>query len=135
EQQAEEPEFSADAEKEALLETIPFEPDEQAAALAMIENAYYNLGNIYNFQLQEKSDAIATFEEMLGRFPQSTFKPEVLYQLYLLYKTKDQNLSEKYKNELLTKFPETDFARLIENPNFYADQEAAGNRLQKLYSI
>lgn len=132
---AEEDEFSAEAEKQALMATIPFTQEEQARALAMIETAYYNLGNIYNFQLDERANAISTFEEMLGRFPQTAYRPEILYQLYLLYKDTDKNISEKYKDELLAKFPDTDYAKLLENPNFYADQEAASNRLQKLYQI
>lgn len=135
EELAREKEFSRDAAKTAMMASIPFSEEEQAQALTKIEVAYYNLGNIYNFQLLEKQNAISTFEEMLGRFPQSEYKPEVLYQLYLLYKAKNDPAFEKYKNELLTHFPDTDYAKLIENPNFYAEQEAAENRLQKLYNI
>lgn len=135
EELAREKEFSKDAAKTSMMASIPFSEEEQAQALSKIEVAYYNLGNIYNFQLLEKTNAIATFEEMLGRFPQSEYKPEVLYQLYLLYKARNDNTFEKYKHELLTHFPDTDYAQLIENPNFYADQEAASNRLQRLYDI
>lgn len=132
---AQEEEFSEDSEKAALMATIPFSKEEKEATLAKIEVAHYNLGNIYNLKLNEKQNAIETFENLLSRFPRSEYVPEVLYQLYLLYQNGNNSRADYCKSELLTKYPDTDYAKLIQNPNYYAEREATSNRLQKLYDI
>ncbi len=127
--------FSEEAEKKALLATIPFTPEEKQQALDKIEVAHYNLGNIYYLKLHETGNAVTTFENLIRRFPESEYTPEVLYQLYLIYGQQGGSRQEFCKNELLTRYPDTDFAKLIENPNYYADRDATSNRLQKLYDI
>ncbi len=133
--QKQEEEFSAESEKTALLSTIPFTAEEKQIALSKVEEAHYNLGNIYNFKLQEKDNAAETFEALITRFPESEHVPEALYQLYLLYMQKNNPRADYCKSELLSKYPDTDFAKLIENPNYYADRDAASERLEKLYDI
>lgn len=128
----------ADAEdnslnREALLATIPFTPEEQQEALVKIEHAYYNLGNIYNFELNEKANAGLTFEELLSRFPASEYKPEVLYLLYLIHKGGDQEKYNLYKNQLVNNFPNTIYAKLILNPNYREESNLVSEKLQQIY--
>jgi tetratricopeptide (TPR) repeat protein len=68
-----------------LFAAVPRTPEEIENALKQIENAYYRLGNIYNFDLEEKEEAASAFETLVNRFPTSEYKPEVLYLLYLIH--------------------------------------------------
>lgn len=124
----------AGLDKSAMMASVPYTPEDQAAAYKKIEEAHYRLGNIYDFDLEEKENAIETFETMLSRFPESEYKPEVMYQLYLLYKEQgNTNRQEYYKNTLINEFPNTLYAKLIINPNFREESLLATAQLQQIY--
>ena len=121
-------------EKQALYADIPFSEEQKLEAFRQIEEAYFKLGGIYNFDLEEKANAIETFETLLSRFPASEHEPEVLYQLYLLYQEQgDEATATRYKNQLLTDFPESIFAKVIRNPNYREESNMASAQLQKIY--
>ncbi len=119
----------------ALIETIPFSDEAKQQALKMIEDAYFKLGNIYNFQLEEKQNAIETFEKLLVRFPGSEHEPETLYLLYLIYKERGDDKAENYKQKLIESYPKTLFAKLVINPNFREESNETAERLRRLYEI
>lgn len=126
-------ENTADSRKQQLYADIPFTQEAQQEALVSIENAYYNLGGIYNFDLEEKFNAIETFETMLARFPETEYEPEVLYELYLLYKEMNDETYVKYKNQLLQDHPESIYAKILENPNYREESNLASEKLKKIY--
>ncbi len=122
-----------EADKNEFYSNIPFKQEEQQALLDEIEMALYSLGNIYNFDLKEKADAIETYENLLQRFPETTFKAEILYLLFVDYKEIAPELSAKYGKELTTNFPETIFAKLVINPNYREENNAASAKVKILY--
>jgi outer membrane protein assembly factor BamD (BamD/ComL family) len=120
-------------DKQAFYASIPFKESKQQALLVEVEKALYTLGNIYNFDLKEKTDAIETYKTLLERFPQTEYKPEILYLLYVYYKGKEADKSEQYANELTSKYPETIFAKLVINPNYQEESNAASAKVKILY--
>ena len=125
----------ADAMKvkaDQLYAQIPFSDEAKATALAKVEEAYFNLGNIYHFNLDEQENAINTFKTLLQRFPDTENEPEVLYELYLISKALGYD-AEEYKNKLLSKYPKTTYAKLIANPNYTEESTAANEQLKKAY--
>ncbi len=120
-------------DKKQLMQTLPLTAEAKEVALGKIEEAYYKLGNIYYFDLLEKENAIETFDTMIIRFPESEYVPEVLYELYLLYKDKGDPTYEKYKNELITNHPKSIYAKIIINPNYKEETNAATAKLQAMY--
>ncbi len=127
------PEALADQQKQQLYASIPFLPEQQQAALAKVETAYYKLGGIYDFDLKEKQNAIETFKTMLSRFPESEHEPEVLYQLYLIYKELNDETYITYKNRLIEKFPESLYAKILINPNYRQESNLASEQMKRVY--
>ncbi len=118
-----------------FMSTIPFSEDAKAESLKKIEDAYFKLGGIYNFQLEEKENAINTFETLLERFPGSEYEAETLYLLYLIYKPNNEATSEGYKQRLISGYPESVYAKLAINPNYREESNETAQRLQRLYKI
>lgn len=116
-----------------MYEDFQMTAEQKQQALIKIEDAHYNLGNIYNFQLDEKENSASTFKELIARFPSSDYKPEVLYLLYLIYKDQEDVQFEKYKKQLIDEFPGSVYANLIINPNFRAESNAISEKLKKIY--
>ena len=117
----------------AILASVPTNEEEQTKLQTEIMDALYEVGNIYNFRLLEKENAIASFNELLRRFPQSPHEPEVLYQLYLLQQDTNPSESKQMTNRLSNIYPESIYAQLIDNPNFREESFAATIQLQEIY--
>jgi len=90
---------------------------------------------VYNFELLEKPNAATTFETLLGRFPTTEHEPEVLYLLYLINKDLEESEKDKYKQQLIEKYPKTTYAKLLLNPNYTEESTAANEKLKKVYNI
>ncbi|MEM9389165.1 MAG: tetratricopeptide repeat protein, partial [Bacteroidota bacterium] len=120
---------------EAMFSQIPFTQAEQAAALDKIEEAYYRLGNIYKFNLEEEINSANAFEKLLERFPETEYEAEALYQLYLIYKELGDDKSEEFASQLISKHPNTTFAKLVKNPNYTEESTLANEKLKVVYKI
>jgi outer membrane protein assembly factor BamD (BamD/ComL family) len=130
----EEQSLSREDMKNEMVAKIPSSPDQIALLKKEIETAYFELGKIYNFKLEEKQNAIEKFNQLLLRFPESQYKPEVLYQLYLLNAGVDSVASDQAATILIKDFPETIYAKLVINPNYIEENEKLRLELQRIYS-
>ncbi|WP_162555997.1 type IX secretion system periplasmic lipoprotein PorW/SprE [Reichenbachiella versicolor] len=117
-----------------VMAGLPTSVEQQQALLAEIEEAKYQLGNIYYFELFETKNSIDSFEELLSRFPKTLYRTEVMYQLFLIY-SKENNMAKAdyYKNKVLNEDPTSVYAKLIKNPNFREDSEFESSQLQLVY--
>lgn len=120
-------------EKQKFFSSIPFEEEEQQQLHEQMEQAYYKLGNIYNFDLKEKKEAIETYETLLVRYPKTEYRAEILYLLYIYYEDKEADKAKTFADELLEKFPQTIFAKLIENPNYQEQSNLASAKVKVIY--
>ena len=93
------------------------------------------MGRIYNFDLEEKENAISTFRTHVDRFPEAERRPDVLYELYLIFKElENEEQAEKYASLLTSQHPNSVFAKLILNPNYYQDNNVEIEKLKKYYA-
>ncbi|MGM0581613.1 MAG: tetratricopeptide repeat protein [Bacteroidota bacterium] len=120
-------------ERTQFFSSIPFKKEEQQKLKDEMEVAYYKLGNIYNFDLQEKKDAVDTYETLLTKYPETEYKAELLYLLYIYYNDKNETIAKPYANELLAKFPDSIFAKLVENPNYQEESNMASAKVKIIY--
>jgi len=120
-------------ERKDFFNSIPFAKEEQKRLKDEMEVAYYKLGNIYNFDLQEKKDAIETYETLLERYPDTKYRAEILYLLYIYYEDIEEQKAENFAKELVEKFPQTIFAKLIENPNYQEESNLASAKVKVIY--
>lgn len=116
-----------------LYAAIPYLPDEKASALGKIEESYFKLGDLYYFQLEEKDNALKTYETLLGRFPSSTFKPEVLYKLYLIYKERGDPVAGTLAEQLKREYPTSTYSKILLNPDYLKETTVAQEKQKLLY--
>ncbi|MEO1054034.1 MAG: tetratricopeptide repeat protein [Bacteroidota bacterium] len=121
------------SEAERLFAQVPRTESQKQQALTKVENAYYNLGNIYNFDLNEKDNASSTFETLLKRFPETEYEPEVLYLLYLIYNESNPTLAEECKRKIINEYQNTKYGKLLINPEYALEGTATSTRLKAIY--
>ena len=112
-----------------LKSSLPFEQSDKDELIKEIEKAYYNVGKIYIQKLNEQEQGIETYMEFIERFKSSEYLAEIYYQLYLISEDR-----EKYKNIILNNYSETDYYKLIINPNYQIDEFQELNLLKRIYN-
>lgn len=120
--------------RKQLMQNLPLTPDLLAKSNQRIYNAYFDVANFYRDILGDKKEAIATYELLLNRFPDSPDKPALYYNLYRLYADDDAAKSEEYKNLLLKNYPDTPFAQIIIDPAYSQKLNDADAELTSLYN-
>jgi outer membrane protein assembly factor BamD (BamD/ComL family) len=102
---------------EGLLQNIPTTPAKLDSSNKSIMDALYSSGQTFMNKLEEYPSAIEAFEELLRRFPNSSYKNEALFNLsYAYQKTGDKAKADQYKNELLASGNDK-WAKLISHPD------------------
>ncbi|MVN20307.1 tetratricopeptide repeat protein [Mucilaginibacter sp. HMF7410] len=105
--------------KQELVRSIPLTPAMLAQSNQIIFNAYADIAGFYKDILGDQKESINTYEYLLNRFPDNPNLPVIYYSLYRLY-TDEHNepQAEKYKNLLLKNYPQTQYARIILDPEY-----------------
>ncbi|MCG8476619.1 MAG: hypothetical protein MI784_14220 [Cytophagales bacterium] len=118
----------------ALYRQLPLTQAAKNESLTKVEHAYFNLGQIYRFDLSDTAEAISTFKTLLERFPSTEHKPEVLYSLHLIYKSIGDDKASLLADELIRDFPETIYAKLLINPNYKQDELRRIHEFESAYA-
>lgn len=112
---------------------IPRDDEAIAASNERICSALYVSGMIYKEQLKDKDNATESFENLHSRFDQCRYTPEAYYQLYRIYKEKEEaenffsmdgKGSQYYADIILERYPSSEFARLVRDPNLLQADDA-----------
>lgn len=122
------------AEKERMRKDIPYSQAAIDSSNMRIEDGLYNLGKIYTLKLNEQPNSIETFNSLLTRYPQTELKPETYYFLYLIYKNQNSDEHITYRNKLNKEFPNSLYAKIIDNPNYLAESKILNQQAGALYS-
>ncbi len=96
--------------------------------------AMLNAGKAYAERITDISKATETFESLINRFPSSELVPETLYNLYKVNKEEKNVKSETYRQRLLQKYPDNEFARILSDPGYYEKKMAALKMAEKIYN-
>lgn len=95
-----------------LKKNVPLSDTSLAQSQKRKEDALYTLGKIYRFDLKESERAVITFKRILTDFPDTRYKDEIYYLMYLTLPENDGTRSA-WKDKLTTEFPSSTYARLL----------------------
>lgn len=128
------PEERLKAQVDAYLQNLPLSTAAMQQSERMVEEALFRLAGIYAQSLQEPKEAIATYEQLLQRFPNTSHAAASYYSLYLLYgRTGNQEQQQVYYQKIKQQFPNTTYARLLDDEGFLAKTAADNLKVHALY--
>lgn len=120
--------------EEQMLAAVPTTPEKLAKSNERLTNAYYTAGTIYKDGLEAYAKAENMFETLNNRIPQHKLLLESYYNLYLIaQKENNPAKAEKYKNLILSEFPESVIAKILRNPNYLNESKAKENAINIYY--
>jgi tetratricopeptide (TPR) repeat protein len=117
------------------LQNLPFTEEQVLTSNGKIETALYNLGYIYKDKLNNLPVSVETFESLTNRFPETEHRLESLYQLYRLNTIlENYEQADYYKNLIVGEYPDSDYAKLITDPEYFKLMQAEQNRALTMYN-
>ncbi len=118
------------------MKHIPLTDAAMKKSVDSVIDAYYNAGAIYKEYLHNYRKSSSDFEDMLNRFPDNKYKLLVYYELYRIYKDmRNDERMNYYKDLLLSKYPDSQYAKLLKDPDKFArDREASKQEIARLYT-
>ena len=120
--------------REYYLQDLPLTPEMLQASEKQIEEAYYKAGEIYLYRLNDPEKALECFDAYIQRFKNTANLPMVYYLASTTaLKAGKAAEAERYKTELTALFPESDFARGLQDPNYFRQVEDVLKMVEKKY--
>jgi len=99
-----------------------------------IKEGLFNAAKVYKDKLNNFPKAIETFEELNRRYPENDNKLESWYYSYqAAMLNKDKPKKEHYKNLIVSQYPNSNFAKILTNPDYLAELEAENHKIYNLY--
>lgn len=126
---------SATAKDRAFyLKDVPFTDEEISASNQKIKNALYNSAILYKEGLQEFEKSILQFETLISRFPYNEYLVQSYYQLFRTYQLiENESKANQYKQEILSQFPSSEYAMIINDPQYFQKRSQHENEVAALY--
>ena len=120
--------------KEFYTQDLPLTDSLMAVSHQRIRDALYNAGKIFKSEFENYPRSAESFEDLNKRYPQNIYLLSAYFDLYDLYELMgDKEKANYYRNLLITKFPESNYAQYLLNPNFFIEMEARLDSLNRLY--
>jgi tetratricopeptide (TPR) repeat protein len=116
------------------LQDIPLTDSLMTVSNEMIKGALFSAGRIYRTDFNDFPRSIEMFEELNRRFRGSIYELPALFELYQLYKqSSNEPLTVEYKEKIITKYPESKYAKYLLNPNYFTELEERKGTIEKKY--
>ncbi|MBO7629260.1 MAG: hypothetical protein J6S87_04865 [Bacteroidales bacterium] len=123
-----------DPEKERYYtQDLPLTPGAMDTSNAMIADAMYQAAIIYFDLLNDVPRGMDMLDKFYSRFPEHALAPSVLFIQYNRYKEMGSSKMETPKQIILTKYADTDYARLIREPDYYKKLAEENQKMEKQY--
>jgi len=104
---------------EYYLRQIPSTDAERTVANEVIQEGLYNMGLILKDKMEDFSAAESEWDRLLTRYPDNVYRLDVYYNMYLMYmRSGDTVAAERYRNLILTEFPETKYGEALADPEY-----------------
>ena len=119
---------------EYYLKNLPLTKAEQDSSNKKILEAFYSLGTIYRELLNNSKKSAQTFEAMNTRYPGNKYEAPSYYQLYRIFvQQKNDPKAQAAKNFLLTNYPQSDYAKIINDPDIANSINAKQSEIEDTY--
>lgn len=120
--------------REYYLVNVPLTDSAVSAVQSRIEPALYNMGLIYRNELKDFERANESLRTLIKRFPDSDYLLTAYYNLYGI--ARDQNnqaMVDYYKNLITGQFPQSMYAKVLSDPEYFKELEAAEKSVRLYY--
>ncbi len=116
------------------LQHIPRTPEQLVVSDSLIVEAYNLLAYLYLEDLKDTTLARETYLAFQNKYPDNKYRLESWYALYKIYSSNgDNNKAQNYSNLIVSNFPESNYAKVILDPDYFIKLREQKNEAAILY--
>ena len=120
--------------RKSLQKALPTNDSMRRAYADSVMEAFYDLGLIYKERLGDLRKAAETYEEFISKYPNNQNEATIFYQLYRIFLAiPDQPKAEEYKGRLLSKYPDSEYTKIITDPEFFKRENMSKSEAVRFY--
>ncbi len=124
----------SDKTRDYYLVDLPLSDSALQASKNKVEGAYYDMATIYKEKFNDFKLSAKGYLNLLNDYPETEYKLSTYYNLYkVYYLTKEYNKAEKYKNLIITEYPDSEYAKVLSNPDYFIQLEKIENQVKFIY--
>ena len=119
---------------EYYLKNLPLTKEKLKTSDSLISNALFNVGLLYREGLSDNAKAAVALEQMLTRYPEQPHGAVPYFLLYRIFTDMmDSPKAEKYKALLIARYPDSEYAHIVTNPDYFKTVAKNRDKALKLY--
>lgn len=134
EKEQNEREIEDSPEYKNLIKEVPQSPVQKKEVQEKMINAMFNLGKLYRAVLEKYQKSNEVLEKMHNRFGPTQHELESYYHIVLNARDLNDNAkAEEYSSKLIRKYPESTYARILNDPAYFETAKQEANKIDKFY--
>ncbi len=121
-------------DRQFYLQHIPRTEEQLIVSDSLIVEAYNQLSYLYYEELKDTAIALDTYLEFQEKYPNNKYRLDSWYALFKIYKDMG-NVEEAnyYGNLIVSNYPESNYAKVIQDPDYFVKLSQQQNEAAKLY--
>ena len=120
--------------EEYYLKQIPKTEEDIQNAHEIIQEGLYNMGIILKDKMEDYNAAAYEFNQLLESYPDNTYRLDVYYNMYMMYKRNGQDAdAEPYRDSILVNFPESKYGMAMQDPNYLENLKNMNHDQERMY--
>ncbi|MFZ1705527.1 MAG: hypothetical protein WAT79_14355 [Saprospiraceae bacterium] len=117
-----------------LLKEVPQSPVQKKEVQEKLINAMFELGKLFRNVIEKHQNSIDILERMHTRFGPTKYELESYYYLVLNYRDiGNSSKADEYTQKLTKKYPESSYAKILVDPNYFTELKKEANKIDKYY--
>ncbi len=122
--------------REFYLKGLPINDTLITKSNTKIKDAYFKLGKIYKEKLTDYLKSVEAYESLNKRFQKNEYELSALYELVLLNNIlKNSAQTEYYKNLIIKNYPNSKYAKILQNPNYLNELMASSKLADDIFVL
>lgn len=120
--------------REFYMEGLPLNDSLMQISHALIRDALYGQGVAYRDLFRDRPKAIEAMEELNRRYNPQPYQLESYYDLHNMHREMGNDvMSGYYKNQIISTFPDSEYALILSDPEYLIRQTEKRNRIEQEY--
>jgi tetratricopeptide (TPR) repeat protein len=119
---------------EFYLRNLPLTDSALLLSNDRLSTAMLNAGKAFSERIADTVKATEMLEKLISKYPSSPLLPEALYTLYRINTGKNSIKAETYRQRLIEKYSESEFAFILSDPAYYEKKLGEIKAAEKSYS-
>ncbi|NND34541.1 MAG: tetratricopeptide repeat protein [Saprospiraceae bacterium] len=124
----------SDTEIDEIFKDVPKSDEQMAAAQKKIEEALFELGQLFRSELSNNEKSIESLEMLLGRFPDTEHALDAYYLLYVAHSEMAHvDRANYYSKKITAEHADSEYAKYINDPSYLKNALTDEEKVEKYY--